>query len=67
MRNLSVAHRGVLEVESLEYPELPLAAVSFDTVGDSIRCVFGPSSDIQALEVQRILVSQLVLHYPFDL
>lgn len=56
MRNLVLAHRQRLQVSSLEAPDLPLERTLLDPVGDSVFCLFGPSSDIDAIEIQQISV-----------
>jgi hypothetical protein len=57
MRNLIAAHRGLLQVTSLEEPDLPLAKVSIDAASDSILCAFGPGPETKTIEIQRISVS----------
>ncbi|CAN6634355.1 elongator complex protein 1 [Trichomonascus vanleenenianus] len=55
MRNLITSHRGRLDVSSLITPDQPVAkVVSFDPIGDSMLCAFGPSEFNPTIEIQQI-------------
>lgn len=70
MKNLVTLNRGEIVLESLTYPDLPVVALTYDPVADSITCCLANDEYVEVQQMQksgqRVVLASFAVSAPGD-